>query len=300
LSRDKKATAYRVVLAAAGVSCFALLPHTTKVEPLLSAAMLLGLCVLLSVAASASIQSLSLMAGSLAALAAGTVFGTSPALGGALLLGLAYSERTLRVRGRASRAVHVGLALLAGGMAAALAAHYIDIPVTTRIVTAAILAVLVMLPLVVEAEDALAHELDALAHELDGLAGKPSAQIAAKLREAAALRRDGDPRLLDVSTQREVSASWRTLLGVARARVRIEIQAPEIQVSSVNRAGSAHRLALIARLESSIEQHVTALGRTFTAAQEVRAVEASLDDSALRNVETSGESLEQMSRALVD
>jgi hypothetical protein len=45
---------------------------------------------------------------------------------------------------------------------------------------------------------------------------------------------------------------------------------------------------------------VKALSRMYTAVDEARAAEASLDDGALRSIETSGESLEQMSRAIVE
>ncbi len=274
----------RAIFAVAAVSVLALLPWLSRIEPLLASAVLLALCVLTAMAASASIQTLSVMAGSIAALVGGMLFSAAPALSGALLLGLIYAERTYRVRGRREQGLHLVLALIGGALSASLCAHYLDVSITTRGVAYSLVAVLVMLPFVLEADDPLAHELQNLGAELGGAVGE-------LLRTGAGLRRDGDPGLLDKSTCREVRASWTSLISVARARARIE----------TNRAArSAHRLALIARLDGRIEQHVTALGRTFTAAQEVRAAEASLDDEALRNVETSGESLEQISRALVD
>jgi hypothetical protein len=273
----------RVIFAVGAVSVLAFLPWLSRIEPLIASAVLLGLCVLTAMAASASIQTLSVMAGSVAALVGGMLFSAAPALSGALLLGLIYAERTCRVRGRREQGLHLVLALIGGALSASLCAHYLDVSFSTRGVAYSLVAVLVMLPFVLEADDPLAHELQNLGAELGGEVGE-------LLRTGAGLRRDGDSGLLDKSTRREVRASWTSLIGVTRARARIE----------TNRARSAHRLALIARLDGRIEQHVTALGRTFTAAQEVRAAEASLDDVALRNVETSGESLEQISRALVD
>jgi len=42
------------------------------------------------------------------------------------------------------------------------------------------------------------------------------------------------------------------------------------------------------------------LARAYTAVDAARAAEASLDDAALRSVETVGESMESMSKAIMD
>jgi hypothetical protein len=46
--------------------------------------------------------------------------------------------------------------------------------------------------------------------------------------------------------------------------------------------------------------YVTALSRAYTAVDTVHAAELGLDDAALKNVETAGESLDEVSRAMVD
>jgi hypothetical protein len=53
-------------------------------------------------------------------------------------------------------------------------------------------------------------------------------------------------------------------------------------------------------VDERIGEHVKALSRAYTAAGAAQAAEASLDDAALRGVEHAGESLEEVSRAIVD
>jgi len=62
----------------------------------------------------------------------------------------------------------------------------------------------------------------------------------------------------------------------------------------------SHRRAVLARLDARIAEHVATLARAYTAADTAHAAEVSLDDGALRAVETTGESLEQMTEAICD
>jgi hypothetical protein len=49
-----------------------------------------------------------------------------------------------------------------------------------------------------------------------------------------------------------------------------------------------------------IAEHVAALSRALAATDAARAAALGLDDAALRSVESAGESLEHVSRALID
>jgi hypothetical protein len=53
-------------------------------------------------------------------------------------------------------------------------------------------------------------------------------------------------------------------------------------------------------VDTRIAEHVAALARAYTAVDAARAAELGLDDAALRNAEDIGESLEEVSRAIVD
>jgi hypothetical protein len=53
-------------------------------------------------------------------------------------------------------------------------------------------------------------------------------------------------------------------------------------------------------VDQRIGEHVTALTRAYTAIDTARAAEVGLDDAALRGVETVGDSLEEVSKAMVE
>ena len=66
-------------------------------------------------------------------------------------------------------------------------------------------------------------------------------------------------------------------------------------------AESAERAAtVVKRVDERIAEHVSVLARAYAAASTAHAAEASLDDAAMRSVESVGESLESMSKAIVD
>ena len=58
--------------------------------------------------------------------------------------------------------------------------------------------------------------------------------------------------------------------------------------------------AVIGMLDQKIAEHVTVLGRAYTAVDTVTAARIGLDDSALKTVESMGDNLEEQSRALVE
>jgi hypothetical protein len=147
---------------------------------------------------------------------------------------------------------------------------------------------LASLPLLVDADDPLAHALDEIASQV-------SEPAAASLHEGAELCRTVDATMLDRAEAREARTTWRSLLSLARTRSRLE----RSRKLTTDKA-SMHGEAVARRIDDRIAQHVKALARMYTAADEARAAEASLDDRALRTVESHGESLEQVSKAIVE
>ena len=63
---------------------------------------------------------------------------------------------------------------------------------------------------------------------------------------------------------------------------------------------AARAASVVKRVDDRITEHVAALARAYAAAGTARAAEASLDDAALRSVESVGESLESMTKAIVE
>lgn len=57
---------------------------------------------------------------------------------------------------------------------------------------------------------------------------------------------------------------------------------------------------VVEMVDQRIKDHVVALGRAYSAVDTAKAAEIGLDDAALRNVETMGDSLEDVSRAMVE
>jgi hypothetical protein len=264
----------------------ALAPLSLRFGPLASAGMLVLLAMAMAIAASGWITSPSLAAGAVGAFAWTATVGLSGAVAGALLFGFVYLERTMRIRDRTARAVHLMMALGAGAIAGALPPSLQVDSIAVSLVAAAVCGVLAAAPLLIEADDPVAHALDGLARDIPDPAGQP-------LRAAAELKRTADDSLVDRAARHTMRDSWKNLIDLANARARLER-------TPVAAGHSEQRLAIVARLDRRIREHVHALERAFSAADEARAAELSLDDSALRSVETTGESLEQISKALAD
>ncbi len=277
---------HRIALFAAAALAFGLSPLASSLGPVVGSAALVLLGIALALAASGTVSAIAIAGGAAGAFAGGVLATVSPAAAGAVLVGFCYLERTLRVRGATARATHIAIALVGGAIAGALSAHYLAAALTVRLVVVIVAAVAVALPQLVEADDPMAHALDEIADELGGAAQKT-------LREGAELCRSVDATMLDRDSTRQAQKTWRSLLRLAQARARLER-------THERRPARAHGEAVAKRLDEKLHKHVEVLARMYTAADEAKAVEMSLDDAPLRRVETHGESLEQMSKAIVD
>ncbi len=286
----------KILLLAMAALAFAAAPFALHQGPVTGALALVALGVGLAFAASGQVAALAAAGGALGAFGSALLSPVSPAAGGAVLVALAYAERTSRIRSNRDRLLHVGVGLLGGALAGSLSAAYAAASPAVRVVAAVVAAVLVALPLFVDADDSVAHRLDAFAEDV-------SEPARAALREGAELRRAADPSLLDRSTSRQVKRTWSALLRLAEARARLEqtVLARHRAVLEQAKEGPAARAAsVIRRVDERIAEHVIVLGRAYAAVTTARAAEASLDDAALRSVESAGESLESMSKAIVD
>jgi hypothetical protein len=277
-------------LVAAGL-CFGLAPFTPRLGPVAGSLALVALSVLLSVAASGAVGSLAAAGGALGAFASGMLTSVSPAVAGAALAALCFGERTLRVRGGHARLLHLGAALGCGALAGQLATSFALAPLLVRAVAVTVAAVLLALPLLVAADDPLAHALDGAAADLDGAA-------AASLRQAAELRRAVDEELLEGDAAYQVRTTWAALLRLAEARLRLS-RAPAALSPPLD-GGPSPAEVVRRRIDERMGDHVKALSRAYTAAGAAKAAAVSLDDAALRGTETAGASLEEVSRAIVD
>jgi hypothetical protein len=257
---------------------------------------LLALGIALAFSASGSFAALAAAGGALGAFASAVLAPASPAAGGAVLVGLAFAERTSRVRGRRERLLHIAAGVLGGALAGSLSTAYGSASLAVRGVAAVVAAVLVALPLFVEADDPVAHRLDGYAEDV-------SAPAKEALREGAELRRAADATLLDRGTARQVKRTWAALLRLAEARDRLErsvLAKHRATLEAATNGPAARAAVVVKRVDERIAEHVSVLTRAYAAVDTARAAEASLDDAALRSVETVGESLESMSKAIVE
>jgi hypothetical protein len=266
-------------------SCaFGLAPLAGRLGAIAGSLAMVVLAIALAIAASGAINALTAGAGATGAFAATLVTSAWTPLAGAALVGLAFAERTTRVRGRRARLAHLGAALAGGAFAGAISSAFVDAQLAVRVVSVVVAAVIVAAPLLVDADDATAHALDAAA----ALVAEPARTA---LREGASLRRSAGDVPLDRAATRQVSKTWRSLMRLADARVRLE-----------RRLASAPPppSAVVAMVDGRIVAHVGALARTFTAVDAARAAHVGIDDSALRGVEDVGEGLETRNDAMAD
>ncbi|MCW5835539.1 MAG: hypothetical protein KIS78_24270, partial [Labilithrix sp.] len=198
------------------------------------------------------------------------------------------------------------------------------------------------LPLLVEADDPVAHALD----EAAALVSEPAKS---SLERGAELRRNAEDVPLDRATAARVRTTWQSLLRLAEARVRLERSRPQALLriaEQIASPASAARVeapssspdapssspdapssspdappasssavaptsaaapaapsaadAVLGMVDQRIGEHVAVLARAYTAVDAVSAARIGLDDSALKNVESMGESLEEVSRAIVE
>jgi hypothetical protein len=272
--------------AAAGL-LFAAWPMVAKLPPIPGAVALVVLSVVVALAASGGLAALAVAQGALGAFSSGMVSPGASVLGGALLLTAAYSERTLRIRGRGPRITHLVLAAVSGAIAGGVTASFAHAPTSVRAVAVLVAAVLATIPHLLEADDLVAHALDAASREV----AEPAR---GGLAAGADLRRNASDALLDRPTTRTVRHTWRALSRLAEARVRVER-------SRAVRAGKTGATdAVLTMLDARIAEHVTALARAYSAVDAARAAELGLDDAALRTAESAGDALEHVSRAIID
>ncbi|MFO0678358.1 MAG: hypothetical protein U0169_17605 [Polyangiaceae bacterium] len=323
----------KIAFFVAALALFGLSGAVLRFGAVSGALVMVALTVAFAVAASGEFLALAVAGGALGAFAADVLAGTSPFASGAILVAACFAERTTRVRGKHARIVHVGAALLGGGIAGALSAAFGDRTITVHAVATIVSAVLVALPLLIEADDPVAHTLDLAATEIGG-------PIEATLREGAELRRHTDPHVLDRAEAKRVNKTWSSLLRLTESRMKLarsthrgfradakpaapapadttaaptapavpavpaESESPASGVvpsADVNEAKPiSPALAVMAMLDQRIREHVAALSRAYTAGSTARAAAVGVDDAALKNVETVGESLENVSRALLE
>ena len=199
----------------AAASLFALAPVANRFGPVASSVALVWPGVLLAVCASGGAQSLAVASGAVGAFGSGILATVSPAAAGAVLVAAAFTERTTRIRSRTARAVHVLVALVGGGLAGTLSTSFNASSIPVMAVAILVAAVLSALPLLVDADDPIAHALDQAAAAV----GEPAR---AALASGAELRRNAEEVPLDRATQARVRKTWGSLLRLAEARVRLE------------------------------------------------------------------------------
>jgi MFS family permease len=289
----------KVAFIIAAASLFAFEPLAGRFGPVVSSLALVWLGVILAIFASGYAQSLSVTGGALGAFAGGILASISPAAAGAVLVAAAFAERTTRVRSRTARAVHVLMALVGGALAGTLSTAYATASVPVFAVAVVVAAVLAAIPLLVEADDPVAHALEQAAKSV----AEPAKSA---LTNGAELRRNAQDVPLDRATATRVKKTWQSLLRLAEARIRLERSRPAVLVRIAEEiegpalpAKSAAE-SVLGMLDQRIGEHVTVLARAYTAVDTAAAAAVSLDDSALKNVEHVGESLEEVSRALVE
>jgi MFS family permease len=275
------------LIAAAAV--FGVFPMAMRLGTVTGSLLLVLLGVSLAVAASEGIHALSVGAGAMGAFV-GTILATvAPPIAGAALVGLAFAERTTRVRGRSARLVHMGGALLGGSLAGLLAYSYSSASLAVHLVAVVVAAVLVALPLLVEADDPVAHMLDEASVDVTGIART-------RLSEGAELRRTADDVVLDADSAKRVKRTWSSLLRLAEARVRLEKTTRSTTTTSPGSAAAA----VVDMVDQRIADHVAVLTRAYTAVDAARAAAVGLDDADLKSVEHGAESMEDVSRALME
>jgi len=296
----------KIAFIVAAASLFAFAPLAGRFGPVPSAIALVWMGALLAVLASATSGmygwSLSIGAGALGALANGVLATSSPAAAGAVLVAAAFAERTTRIRSRNGRAVHILLALVGGALAGSLSHAYTSAALPVTCVAAVVAAVLAALPLLVEADDPVAHALDLAASSVSG-------PVKATFANGAELRRSSSEVPLDRATADRVKTTWQSLLRLADARMRLERTRPAALVHLAARIATplegpppppTAAESVLGMLDAKIAEHVSALARAYTAVDAVTAARIGIDDSAMKTVESLGDNLEEVSRALVE
>jgi hypothetical protein len=250
-----------------------------------SSVLLVAMGVALACAASERMHSLSVAAGALGVFGSGALAPSAPAAASALLMGLVFAERSSRIRVPSARLAHIGTSLLGGALAGTLAANFTSASLAVWWVSIVVAVALASLPLLLDADDAMAHELDQAAASL------PEPTKAA-LRGAAELRRHSLEVPLDADARASVERSWGALLGLAAIKAKL--------VRSHKHAPSAAAKTVDSMVDDKISGHIGALSKAFSAANTMKALATTSDDACLSSVSETSESLDEISRALLE
>lgn len=191
---------------------FSLWSSTRGLPPLPAAGLQLSLSLLLAIAASGEASAIAIAAGAAGGLLSSVFLPLSPALAGAALLGGAFLERTLRVQRGRPRALHLLWAMGAGAAALQLIHGLRASAFEMQAVAFVMAAAMVSLPLLLKAEDSIAHLL-ALAAE------QAHDELRTSLEQAASLRRWVSQRALRAAERR----SWEELAEQVRQRVALGV-----------------------------------------------------------------------------
>lgn len=260
----------------------------TSTGHLIGSLLFLGFGVGMGITASGYRGSLPIAGGALAALFAGALGGGAlgvahASLAAAIFFALVYAERTLRIRSNTGKAIHLALALGGGALAGTIAESYSAAAVAVHAIASLVAVAVVGLPLLVDADDHVAHNLATLGFGLD----EPAK---AGLVKAANLRRAAADVPLDGSTKTDVERTFRSLERLGEARLKLQESAKTSETAK----------NVLGMLDTKIDQHVSALEKALTATMAVRAVEAAKDDGAAANVEAKGSGLEEATKLLAE
>lgn len=302
----------------ASASLFAVAPIASRFGSVGSSVALVWLSVLLAVVASGRLDSLAVISGAVGAFVSGVLWTEAPAASGAVLVALAFAERTLRVRTRQGRGLHVLLALVSGAIAGSLAHAFAAATPQVYAVAVLVSATLTAAPLLVSADDPVAYALE-------GASGQVTGSVRDVLRQGAELRRQAVLVAVEHEDEARLRSTWSSLLRLAEARVRLErsrgpriafaapvepvepVEPAEVVPASAGdepRAAAPHATttkdAVLGMVDDRIKDHVLALERAYVAVDTAHAAKAGIDDAAQREASSMGESLEEVSRALVE
>lgn len=294
----------------ASASLFAIAPIASRFGSVGSSVALVWLSVLVAVVASGLLDSLAVTGGAIGAFAAGLLGTEAPAAAGAVLVALAFAERTLRVRTRQGQALHVLLALVSGAIAGSLSQAFAA--ASPQIYTVAVLvsAMLTAAPLLIAADDPVAHALE-------GASGQVTGPVRDVLEQGAELRRQAVLVAVEHEDEARLRSTWSSLLRLAEARVRLERSrgpsvAPTTPVDAAPKdaavdAGAPTKPpapttkdAVLGMVDDRIKDHVLALERAYSAVDTAHAAKAGIDDTAQKEASSMGDSLDEVSRALVE
>lgn len=290
----------KIAFLVAAASLFAIAPIANRFGPVGSSIALVWLGVLVAICASGTANSMAVASGALGAFGSGVLASVSPAAAGAVMVAAAFSERTTRVRSKTARAVHVLVALVGGALAGSLSTAFTASSIPVLAVAIVVAAVLAALPLLVDADDPVAHALEQAARDV-------SEPAKASFISGADLRRQVEDVPLDKATADRVRKTWQSLLRLAEARVRLEKSRPKVFLRVDSAPASQKALAptnaadaVLSMVDEKISEHVNVLAKAYTAMDTARAAAVGLDDTALKNVEVLGEALEEESRAIIE